>query len=48
MVSDRSWSKTKRLCPGVDHPDAILVDADTIRLHLVADAHAERGFRESI
>ena len=48
MVSDRSWGKTKRLCPGVDHPDAILVDADTIRLHLVADAHAERGFRESI
>ena len=45
MLTDHSWRNTKRICPGIDHPDAIVVDGDTIRLHLVADTHAERGFR---
>ena len=47
MVSDRSWRKTKRLCPGIDHPEAIIIDGDTIRFHLEADMHAERGFRSN-
>jgi Fe-S-cluster containining protein len=45
MVSDRSWRKTKAICPGIDHPEAIVIDGDTIRFHLEADLHAERGFR---
>lgn len=45
MVSDRSWRKTKAICPGIDHPEAILIEGDTIRFHFEADLHAERGFR---
>lgn len=45
MVSDRSWRKTKAICPGIDHPEAIVIDGDTILFHLEADLHAERGYR---
>ena len=26
LISERSWSKTKQICPGIDYPDAILID----------------------
>lgn len=43
---DPSWRKTIEICPGLVHPDAILIDGDTIQAHLKADAHAEQGFRD--
>ena len=46
VKDDPAWRKTQQLCPGLDHPEAILIDGDTIRMHLDADAHAERGFVE--
>ncbi len=44
MRNDASWRKTKQLCPGLDHPEAILIDGETIKLHLHADAHSEQSF----
>jgi len=44
MREDSAWRRTKQTCPGLDHPEAILIDGKTIRAHLDADAHAERGF----
>jgi Fe-S-cluster containining protein len=43
---DPSWRKTIEICPGLVHPDAILIEGDTIRAHIEADANAERGFRK--
>ena len=45
LVSDRAWRKTKRMCPGIDHPEAILIDGDEIWLKLEQDSLAEEGFR---
>jgi len=44
MKNDQSWQKTKQLCPGLDHHEAILIDGETIKLHLEADAHSEQSF----
>lgn len=43
---DPSWRKTIEICPGLVHPDAILIDGNTIRTHIEEDAHAERGFKQ--
>ena len=43
---DPSWRKTIEICPGLVHPDAILIDGETIRAHIESDAIAEQGFRE--
>jgi len=43
---DPSWRKTIEICPGLVHPDAILIDGDTIRALIESDAIAERGFRK--
>ncbi|MBT4059858.1 MAG: YkgJ family cysteine cluster protein [Euryarchaeota archaeon] len=45
LVTDRAWQKTKTICPGIDHPDAIMIDGDMIKLKLEADKAAEKGFR---
>jgi len=45
LVSGRSWEKTKELCPGIDHVDAIEIKGDFIKLNLEADRIAEKGFR---
>jgi hypothetical protein len=44
MNDDASWRKTTQLCPGLDHPEAILIEGKTIKLHLEADAHSEQSF----
>jgi len=46
IQDDPSWRKTIEICPGLVHPDAILIDGDTIRAHVEADAYAELGFKE--
>tara|TARA_B100001750_G_scaffold237380_1_gene242408 strand:- start:8259 stop:8738 length:480 start_codon:yes stop_codon:yes gene_type:complete len=45
LVSNRAWEKTKGMCPGIDHPDAIVIDANTIWVKLEQDRVAEDGFR---
>jgi hypothetical protein len=45
LVSERSWEKTKALCPGIDHADAIIIHGESIKLNLEADRIAEKGFR---
>jgi len=44
LRSERSWRKTKKLCPGIDHPDAIKIDGETINLWVEADLNSTIGF----
>ena len=45
LRSERAWKKTEKLCPGLKHEDAILIDGKTIRLWVEADLEATIGFR---
>ena len=45
LVSDRAWQKTKAMCPGIDHPDAIVIDGNAIWVKLEQDRIAEDGFK---
>lgn len=45
LRSEQSWQHTKSLCPGIDGEDALIVDGKTIRLHILADREASKGFR---
>ena len=46
LVSDRAWSQVKEQCPGIDAEDALLVEGNTIRLHIFSDRESTKGFRE--
>ena len=46
VVDDSSWRRTIEICPGLVHPEAILIDGTTIRAHIEADMHAEKSFTE--
>jgi len=46
LVSDRAWNQVKELCPGIVAEDALLVDGNTIRLHIFSDRESTKGFRE--
>jgi len=45
LATKEGWADTKELCPGIDHPTAIVVEQDTIRLWIEKDLHSLRGFR---
>lgn len=45
LRSGRAWEKTKKLCPGIEAEDAILIDGETILLWVNEDLKASRGFR---
>jgi len=46
LISDRSWNQVKEQCPGIDAEDAVLVEGNTIRLHIFSDRESTKGFRE--
>lgn len=46
LVTQGKWQKTKRSCPGIEAEDALIIDGQTIRFHLLADRIASQGFRE--
>ena len=45
LRSDRSWQRTLEECPGLDAEDAVIIDGDTVRLKVLQDRDAMRGFR---
>ena len=46
LATPGAWKATKASCPGIDAEDALLVDGQTIRLHVFADRTSTKGFRE--
>ena len=45
LATPAAWGTTKTACPGIDAEDAIVVDGQTIRLHMFADRTSTKGFR---
>ncbi|MFZ9048032.1 MAG: YkgJ family cysteine cluster protein [Poseidonia sp.] len=45
LATPAAWGTTKTACPGIDAEDAIVVDGQTIRLHVFADRTSTKGFR---
>ncbi len=45
LRSSRQWEETKESCPGIDAEDAIIIDGKTIRMHVLADREASKGFK---
>ena len=45
LATSAAWGTTKTACPGIDAEDAIVVDGQTIRLHMFADRTSTKGFR---
>ena len=45
LATPAAWGTTKAACPGIDAEDAIIVDGQTIRLHVFADRTSTKGFR---
>ena len=45
LATPAAWGTTKTACPGIDAEDAIVVDGQTIRLHVFADQTSTKGFR---
>lgn len=47
LVDKNSWENTKKICPGIDHPDALLIGKNTIKLWVELDSISEKGVRSS-
>lgn len=45
LRSHRQWEETKASCPGIDAEDALFIDGKTIRMHVLADREASKGFK---
>ena len=46
LATERSWQQAKLECPGLSAEDAILIDGNTIKIHVLADRQSTKGFRE--
>ena len=46
LATDRSWRQTKQECPGLTAEDAIIIDGNTIKIHVLADRQSTKGFRK--
>ena len=46
LATDRSWQQTKLECPGLTAEDAIIVDGNTIKIHVLADRQSTKGFKQ--
>ena len=46
LATDRSWQQTKLECPGLTAEDAIVVDGNTIKIHVLADRQSTKGFKQ--
>ena len=47
LVNKESWENTKKICPGIDHPEALIINKKTIKFWTEADKISEKGIRES-
>ena len=45
LATERAWKKVKEECPGLTAEDAIVIDGETIRIHVFADRESTKGFR---
>jgi len=46
LANETSWDKTKKMCPGIEHPDALVIDKETIQFWVEADKISEKGVRD--
>ena len=46
LENEKKWNKTKNICPGIEHPDALIIDENTIKFWIEADKIAEKGVRD--
>lgn len=46
LVDEKSWNKVKNICPGIEHPDALIIDKKTIQFWVEADKISEKGVRD--
>jgi len=45
LKNERSWEKTKQICPGIDDKDALRISANVIYEWINRDIESTRGFR---
>ena len=45
LATERAWRETKESCPGLTAEDAIIIDGQSIRIHMFADRESTKGFR---
>ena len=45
LATDRSWQQTKLECPGLTAENAIIIDGNTIKIHVLADRQSTKGFK---
>ena len=46
LATEKAWKKTTLECPGLTAEDAMIIDGNTIKIHVLSDRQATRGFRE--
>tara|TARA_B100000287_G_scaffold404136_1_gene426539 strand:- start:1494 stop:1967 length:474 start_codon:yes stop_codon:yes gene_type:complete len=46
LVNEKAWEKTKQICPGIEHPEALIIDNKTIKFWIEADKISEKGVRD--
>jgi Fe-S-cluster containining protein len=46
LKNEKTWNKTKNICPGIEHPEALIIDKNTIKFWVEADEIAEKGVRD--
>tara|TARA_B100000945_G_C20424374_1_gene619586 strand:- start:1166 stop:1642 length:477 start_codon:yes stop_codon:yes gene_type:complete len=47
LVDKNSWEKTKEICPGIDHPKALIINKKTINFWIEVDKVSEKGVKDS-
>ena len=45
LATDRAWNEVKETCPGLTADDALVIDGESIRIHVFADRESTKGFR---
>ncbi len=46
LKNKNTWEETKKICPGIDHPEALLIDKNTIKFWTEADRISEKGIKK--
>jgi len=46
LASQRAWNSVIEECPGLTADDAILIDGNSIRIHIFSDRESSKGFRQ--
>ena len=48
LLQNVHGNKTKAECPGLTADDAIIIDGNTIKIHVLADRQSTKGFRQMV